>query len=415
MLTARGSALLVGAALLWAVGRLLGVPELYVVAVAAAALVVAGAAAVRLASARVSVRRGLSDDRLLHGGTAAVTIELRNDSRLPAPLLLVEDAVDWALAEPPRFLVAGIRPGTSATVRYRVQGNARGRYAVGPLRLRVRDPFGTTQLQRRYAARDQVLVYPRVEELPEGLARASHRGSRSDDDRRMLNAGDEFHALRDYVQGDDLRMVHWPSTARRRKLVVRQHELPLSAEALVFCDTRAVANVGSGPEATLETGISAAASIVWHLADRGYALRLATEADGGRSVEGWSAILDALAEAQASDVTGIGGGLTRARGGGGEGLLACVVQVPPGDDHLPANPDVRGLLLAGKGWAGRVCVVVHPPHRGADRAEALAALLRAARWKAIALPAGTPLAARWPDLLGPRRPAAGRAGSPARP
>ena len=44
--------------------------------------------------------------------------------------------------------------------------------------------------------------------------------------RRLLNAGDEFHALRDYVQGDDLRMIHWPTTARRNKIVVRQHELP---------------------------------------------------------------------------------------------------------------------------------------------------------------------------------------------
>jgi uncharacterized protein (DUF58 family) len=402
MLTGRGLALLIGGALLWGVGRLLGVAELYVVAVAAAALVGVGAIAVRLSSARVSVRRGLSEARLLHGRTADVAIDLRNDSRLPAPLLLVEDDVDWMLAPQPRFMVAGLRPGTTQSLRYEIRGGARGRYAIGPLRLRVRDPFGATQLVRRYSSRDEVLVYPRVERLPDGLARGSHRGSGSSDARRLLNAGDEFHTMREYVQGDDLRQVHWPSTAKRQKLMVRQQEMPFTAEAVVFCDTRLGASHGAGPDAAVEVAISAAASTVWHLADHGYRLRLHTEADGGRPVEGWDAILDALAEIQPSRVASVGGALTRLRGAGGEGLLVCVVMVPPGDEPLASHPDVRAMIHAGRGHGGRVGIVVHPPHHDRRRAGELVRLLRAARWRAVTLPTDVPLAERWRELLGPR-------------
>jgi uncharacterized protein (DUF58 family) len=402
VLTGRGAALLVGAALLWGVGRLLGVPELYVVAVAAAALVAIGALAVRLSSSTVSVRRATSATRLLHGRTAEVAIDLRNDSRLPAPLLLLEEGTDWALAEPPRFLLAGLRPSTTTTLRYEIRGGARGRYHVGPLRLRVRDPFGATQLVRRYSARDEVLVYPRVERLPDGVARGSHRTTGASDTRRLLNAGDEFHTMREYVQGDDLRQVHWPSSAKRATIMVRQNEQPLSSEAVVFCDTRrAAAGGGVGPESTVEAAISAAASITWHLADHGYRLRLATE-EGGAEVLGWERILDTLAQVEPSSVPALGGALTRLRGAGGEGLFVAVVAVPSGDAPLAEHPDVRALLHAGKGYGGRLAVVVHPPHRQQARADLLVGLLRAARWRATALPAGGDLADRWPEVIAAR-------------
>jgi uncharacterized protein (DUF58 family) len=403
VLTGRGAALLVGAALLWGVGRLLGVPELYVVAVASAALVAVGAAAVRVTSATVSARRGLSSNRLLHGSTGEVTIDLRNDARLPAPLLLVEDACDWALADSPHFVLAGLRPAATSRLRYAIHGTARGRYTIGPMNLRVRDPFGTTQVVRRYTATEEVLVYPRVERLPEGITRGSHRGSGTSSDRRLFHSGDEFHTMREYVQGDDLRMVHWPSTARSDKLIVRQLEMSWQAEATVFCDTRVGVSRGAGPESSVETAISAAASIVWHLADHGYTLRLFTEAERRpRGVEGWDAILDHLAEVQPTRVAGLGPSLQRLRGAGGEGLFVAVIMVPLGDGPLAADPDVRALLQAGRGHGGRVAVIVHPSGPPARRAEELAALLRAARWKAAGVATGTPLAPRWNELVGAR-------------
>src|SRR5690606_27104217 len=102
----------------------------------------------------------------------------------------------------------------------------------------------------------------------------------------------------------------------------------------------------------------------------------------------------------------LGHALSRVRGGGGEGLLVCVVMVPPGDEPVASHPDARALLMAGRGWGERVAVVTHAPHLDASRAGAFAALLRTARWKATTLPVGVPLAERWPEVLSTRARAA---------
>jgi uncharacterized protein (DUF58 family) len=342
--TGRGAALLVGAVLLWAVGRVLGVPELYVVAAASAALVLAAAAAVCFGSATMAVRRGLTNSRLAHGGTAEVTIDLRNDARWdPAPLVLVEDSCHWTLAQRARFVVAAVRPREVVRLAYTIRGGHRGRYTVGPLQLRVRDPFGAVQQVRRYTATDDVVVYPEVEALPPGLTRGSHVGSGASDERRLFNTGDEFHTMREYVQGDDLRLVHWPSTARQNTLMVRQQELPWQAEATVLLDTRSLAHRGVGPESCFEKAVSAAASVIWHLADHGYRLRLATDADRqAPPVESWPALLDRLAEIDTSGEKTLMG-LSALHRSGAEGLLVAVVPVPQGDVPVTRNPDVRAL------------------------------------------------------------------------
>jgi uncharacterized protein (DUF58 family) len=74
----------------------------------------------------------------------------------------------------------------------------------------------------------------------------------------MGRSGDDFYALRQYVVGDDLRKVHWPSTARRDELMVRQDELPWQGRVTVLLDVRRNAHT---PE-SLELAVSAAASIV---------------------------------------------------------------------------------------------------------------------------------------------------------
>lgn len=403
MITGRGAALLVVAALLWALGRLLGVEELYVVAVATAALVAVALGAVRLSATTISARRGITNSRLRPGEEAEVTIDLRNEARWDrSPTLLVSDECHWTLAERPRFLVTDVRAGGKVRLSYRVRGTARGRYTVGPLRVSVRDPFGLVQLVRHYTATDEVVVYPVVEPLPEGVTRGNHRGSGSSDTRRLFNAGDEFHTMREYQQGDDLRLIHWPSTAHRSTLMVRQQELPWQAEATVFCDTRLAAHRGSGPSSTLEKAISAAASVVWHLADHGYRLRLAV-ADDGRAprVATWDAILDELAELQGSTEPRLVG-LSTLRGAGAEGLLVAIAAAPGGDAPVGEHPDVRTMLQAGRGFASRVAVIVHATG-DAQRAAAVAAHLRVAGWRAATAPAGEPLAGRMRQVTLARR------------
>ena len=410
-MTRRGAAVLTGAIILAGVGRLLGVSELYVVAAAAGVLVAAGFLAVRTSSASVAVRRTLPSSRLLVGGTGEVVLELKNEARLEATLLLVEDNCPVSLAEPARFVVGGLRPGRTVALRYPLAPTARGRHRVGPLTVRIRDPFGMAEKVRRYQTTSELIVYPRVEALSAESTRGAHRGTGSSDTRRVFAAGDEFYTMREYVQGDDLRQVHWPSTAHRQTLMIRQQEMPWQAQATIFCDTRESAHVGVGATSTLERGVSAAASALWHLADRRYSLRLATEETArAPMVEPWNALLDRLALVEPSRVRGLSPALGALRAGGGEGLLVAVL-APPTTEDLMASPDVRALLRAGRGYGGRIALVVVDPGRvqSAVRGGALVNLLRANRWQAATLGNEQPLAEPWSSLAAPR-PRAWKAG-----
>ena len=404
MITRRGGALLIGAVVLLGVGRFLGVPELYVVAVAVLALVVCSTIAVRVSTANVSVRRHVAPTRVLAGGTGDVTLELRNDARLPAALLLVEDQCHSALAPTPRFVVPGLGAGRTTAVQYRLAGTARGRYSVGPMRLRVRDPFGLAQRIRRYRGREEVVVYPHIEPLDDQPAPGMQAGSGTSAIRRLFNTGDEFYTMREYVMGDDLRQVHWPSTAHRSKLMVRQQEQPWEAEATVFCDTRRSAHRHLGPTSPLEKSISLAASLIWHLADDGFTVRLLTETDTKPPPAlPWQLLLDRLAEAEPSSLQSAGPALQRLRSGNHEGLFAAVVATPPGDEPVSRSADVRALLLAGRSFTGRLGLVVD--NGRSQRAAETVALLRTAGWRATTITPQQTLASRWRSLGGTRRPA----------
>jgi uncharacterized protein (DUF58 family) len=383
---------------------MLGVEELYVLAAAVALLVALAAVAVRMSATTVAVRRGISAVRLRAGESAEVTLDLRNDSRWEgAPLLLVEDQCSWTLADRPRFHVDGLRAGGTRRLRYPLHPTMRGRYTIGPLRVVVRDPFEVVELVRRYHATDAVVVLPVIEPLPDGLTRGNHRGSGTSDTRRLFNTGDEFHTMREYQQGDDLRLIHWPSTAHRDALMVRQQELPWQAEATVLCDTRLAAHRGAGASSTLEKAISASASVVWHLTRHGYRLRLVTDAaTRAPRAETWEALLDRLAELEGSHETTLTG-LATLRGTGAEGLMVAVVAVPHGDALLRTHPDVRTLLQAGRLFASRLVVVVHSGHGDRARAEETAGLLRVAGWRAATVAPGESLTDRWGDALGSRR------------
>ncbi|HVM00700.1 MAG TPA: DUF58 domain-containing protein [Egibacteraceae bacterium] len=409
-MTARGISLVVASVLLWGLGRTLGLPELFVVAASSGALVGVAGLAVWLSTATVAARRVVGSARLPAGARTDVRLELRSDSWLPSSLLLVEDQCHYGLrpphdADPPRVVVAGLAPGRTVSFDYELAGQSRGRYTVGPLSLRIRDPFGLVERVRRYPGTDEVLVLPRIEVLGEGITRGNHRGSEASDRRRLFTSGDEFYTLREYVTGDDLRQVHWPSTAHRATLMVRQQELPWEPEAVLFCDTRARAHHGTGPDSTLEKAVSVTASLVAHLAERRYDVRLGTEADGhAPQAAGLDTLLDRLAELDASDVERLSPALSRLRGAEAGGLLAAIVCPPPGSGPVRAHPDVRALIGCGRRFSGRLAIVVAPGTGGAgSRSAELARVLTGAGWRAVTVGPRDALADAWPALVSANR------------
>ena len=346
MLTRRGWFTLAGAAVLLAAGRLLAIVELFVLAVCAVALVVAALVAVRLTRFRLEATRELRPARV-HAGTASrVELAVRNAGPSRSPVLAARDPFDggrrWA-----RFLVAPLQPGETAKAAYRVPTERRGVFDLGPLALHLQDPFGLATTSTTAAPATRLTVYPRIdliEPLPMTHGTDPHAGA---DHPTALAAGaEDFYALREYVVGDDLRRVHWKSTAKLGDLMIRQDEMPWQGRATVLLDLRRGAHTAE----SAELAISAAASIVSACWRHRWLVRLvATDgadsgfAAGNAHVE---ALLEHLASATLERGRPLGPLLTTLRREGNGGALAMVTTAAATNDDLNGVARLRGRFGA---------------------------------------------------------------------
>ncbi len=115
---------------------------------------------------RVTGTRRLSPSRVPAGAEARVHLRMENVSRLPTGLLMLQDRVPYVLGPRPRFVLDRVEAGGRREVSYRVRSDLRGRYPLGPLQLRLSDPFGMCELTRSFSAYDTLVVIPRTVPLP---------------------------------------------------------------------------------------------------------------------------------------------------------------------------------------------------------------------------------------------------------
>ena len=274
-------------------GRLFGLFELYIVAAAALALVACAAAWVVLNWRGLSVSRTVTPARLHVGSTSSVTLSLSNRRIIPTPVAQITDEVDGT----PRAdaHVPPLTRGKVTRASYRVPAEVRGRIALGPMRTRVTDPFALATVLRTSAPDAAVLVLPAYDVVsapPQPSGRVASKADRSPG--RIGAHGEEFSSLRDYVVGDDLRKVHWPSTARSGDLVVRSEHVPEHGDSMVMLDVRSAV---ATPE-TFERMVSAATSLLIACFTRGDTVRFKTTAGDDLVAEdqpSFDAILDRLA------------------------------------------------------------------------------------------------------------------------
>jgi uncharacterized protein (DUF58 family) len=233
---------------------------------------------------RVAGSRRLAPSRVPAMSEARVHLRVDNVSRMPTGLLMLQDRVPYVLGPRPRFVLDRVEPGGHREVSYRVRSDLRGRYPLGPLQLRLTDPFGMCELTRSFSSFDTLTVVPRVEALPAVRLAGEANGYGESRTRALAFAGEDDVIPRGYRHGDDLRRVHWRSTAKYGELMVRREEQPHRARCTVLLDTRGIGYFGAGPDSAFEWAVSAAASISTHMLERGYAVRLLT--DTGSSVPG---------------------------------------------------------------------------------------------------------------------------------
>jgi uncharacterized protein (DUF58 family) len=257
VLTRRGWWMTVAVVGLIVSGRLFGLPELYALSVASAAAVAGALLYVRYFPWKIEAFRDVRPPQVEARGSSRVELSVRNIDTRRSPVLSARDPFDrgrrWA-----RFHVAPLEPGEVIRAAYRLPTGERGIFPLGPLEVGVTDPFALATRVLPSAPLATLTVFPHVDEIrPLPQARSANPSGFTS--KPSVGAGGEdFYALRPYEMGDDLRRVHWASTARQDELMIRQDELPWQGRITVLADLRSSVHT----PASLEVVLSAVASIV---------------------------------------------------------------------------------------------------------------------------------------------------------
>jgi uncharacterized protein (DUF58 family) len=285
LLTVRGRTFLVAGFLVVLIAMAAGQRDVMRIGLLLTALPVIAAILVSRARLRMSCERSVEPAQVPLGSPMKGQIVLGQEGRLPAGILLLEDAVPRELGSRPRFLVDRADLRWRRVVEYPLLGRVRGRFATGPLTVRTTDPFGLVQLDRQFVATSEVMVTPQV--VPLSAIRTIGGGGNTGEARphRVGVVGQDDALVREYRQGDDVRRIHWRSTARWGDLMVRREEQAWDPSASVVLDSRAGAHAGRGMAHSLEWAISAAASIAIHFLDDGFGIEI-YEADGPLRIAG---------------------------------------------------------------------------------------------------------------------------------
>src|SRR5262245_2965010 len=150
-------------------------------------------------------------------------IVLRNDRRrFPSSSIEVEDPCDDQVVDK-RCYFLKIPSGRTQQTSYRHTLPRRGRYHFTAFRISTKFPFALFRASRYVEHRSELIVFPALLPLqhwPQALTAAV-----GDVSMGKLGRRGDFHALRDYRVGDDPRDIHWRSSARRQRLMVREHEV----------------------------------------------------------------------------------------------------------------------------------------------------------------------------------------------
>ncbi|MBP2329907.1 uncharacterized protein (DUF58 family) [Kibdelosporangium banguiense] len=295
MPTKSGVAVAVAAVVLLALGWLADYPELI-------ALGFAGLAALLMAAAWMTLRPDLSavrevrPQRVSEGEKAMGVITLTNESKRRSPPILATEQMANRQVQVPIPSLAGHGEHTTT---YYLPTNRRGIFQVGPMSIGHTDPLRLMRVGQVFSAFSTLYVHPRllnVEPVPTGQTRDMDGPTSS----YAPQGGVAFHSLREYVPGDDWRLIHWKSTARIGQMMVRHNVVPNQPRLMVVLDTNSLGY----SEESFEAAVSAAASLSIAAIRGGFPLELRTTggavAASDRAYDGAVPALDLLAAAQAT-------------------------------------------------------------------------------------------------------------------
>ena len=281
----------------------------------------------------VAARRTLRYGWMQVGDRLEERFEVSNASWLPLLWAEVSDASDL-----PGYRIDRVAScGPQGVVRWTTEQvcTRRGLYTLGPWSLRISDPFGFASIVLRYDDQAPVLVHPPVValpniELPRGLRAGSSRLRQQSREATI----DASHT-RWYRPDDPLRTIHWPSTAHRGTLIVREAEDAVSGDLWIVLDLECGVQAGEGEESTEEYGVILAASLADRALRENRAVGLLAYGTSlvhlspGRGQAARLRMLRALASVKAGGVRSLGEMLSHLRRSMGQGSTLLVITPSP--------------------------------------------------------------------------------------
>ena len=197
--------------------------------------------------------------RLAMGAETEVRIQIQNNSRRAASLILKDEY-------PPQMVLNGSREGqlridphSTATLIYSVTPNRRGRFEFGYTAVRFRSRLNLVWCDTRASEPAIVKVYPNMRRAREAELKALGARSVVSSHRKTSWRGEgrEFESMRDYVRGDELRHISWTATARRGKLTTRQYQIERDQTILIALDAGRLMTARIEQETKLDSAVHA--------------------------------------------------------------------------------------------------------------------------------------------------------------
>jgi uncharacterized protein (DUF58 family) len=409
--TTRASCLLAAGLTAILCGLLLGVLDLVRAGVLATAVPCVAAVVVLRARVQIANRRSVEPSRVAAGEAVTIHLVISNRSVLRTGTLMLEDQLPERLVGRARFVLDPLGSHESRTVSYRMPGLGRGRYRVGPLRIRLSDPFRLVDITRSFTATSEFVVAPVIDQLPALEPPRSDELGDSAGSHSIGTHGADDQSTREYRIGDDLRKIHWRSSARTGALMVRQEERPWRGQSTVLLDLRAGAHE-SAPDpgdpsehdprltSSFEWAVSAAASIGNHLLVRGRELTLLGDPAERQRVPDTNALAAHLAtarEVKMPDLAALGGAVRAAVRD--SALVAILGRLDPESLRILADAHPRGRSSPAFAVLMDVATWRHPDAGGGPQIDAAAEVLRNAGWRVTKVSCGQPTALAWRLLM----------------
>lgn len=424
--TTRASCLIAAGITVIACGVLLGIVDLARAGVLALAVPLLSALVVLRSQVRLANRRSAEPARASAGDTVVVNLSITNRSLLPTGALMLEDQLPDQLSGRARFVLDSLRSRETRTVSYRMPRLPRGRYRCGPLRIRLTDPFHLVDVRRSFTAANEIVIAPIVEALqhldpPRSMDVGDDAGSHS-----IGARGADDASTREYRTGDDLRKIHWRSSARTGALMVRQEERPRRGEVTLLLDLRSSSHVEASrsvpdsadnagdtdddaderARSSMEWAISAAASIGVYTLVSGRDLALASDlSTPGRvrmadttSLTNYLATVRASSRRELTPLSGLVSSLTR------ESTVTAVVgDLDPASLRMLSGVHLRGSATTALALVLDTATWAYGPGSQASPASApcyaAARVLRGAGWQVGIVRCGDSVANAWRTLL----------------